>query len=103
MKTGNPVGQNSAGVLHDTVAAARAQLDDLLAELEAGARFVDGIERGVTSLDGRLTTSQRHRDEMERLIGRLAELRDSVRQQRALMMELRRSFDLLRRQTAGRR
>jgi predicted nuclease with TOPRIM domain len=83
--------------VHQTVAIARAQLADLMAELEAGARFVDRIERDASALDDRLRTNLHQRDEMERLIGRLGELRDSLTQQRTLMIQLRGCFDVLRR------
>lgn len=95
---GSPMGRNSSSALvHQTVAIARAQLADLMAELEAGARFVDRIERDASALDDRLRTNLHQRDEMERLIGRLGELRDSLTQQRTLMIQLRGCFDVLRR------
>lgn len=94
--------QNRSGALHQTVAAARAQLDDLMAELEAGSRFVRRIESGVAALDGRVDQHQRHREEMGRLIQRLGDLRASMEQQRVLMKQLRECFDSLRRQLAGR-
>ena len=87
----------SAGVTQ-TVATARAQLDDLLAELEAGSRFVERIQSGFAALNGHLSQSQRHREEMSHLLTRLGDLRASVRQQRMLMMQLRECFDALRRQ-----
>jgi predicted RNase H-like nuclease (RuvC/YqgF family) len=93
---------SSFGVVQNTVDTARAQLDDLTAELEAGTRFVARIERGVAALDGRLSEHQHQRDEVEQLARRLNDLRDSLRQQRILMKQLRECFDTLRRQIAGR-
>jgi hypothetical protein len=90
------------GVSH-AVAAARAQLDDLMAELEAGARFVEKIQSGVATLDDRLIRNQQQQAEMAQLVQRLSDLRASLAQQRALMAQLRESFDLLRRQTGGSR
>jgi hypothetical protein len=90
------------GVSH-AVATARAQLDDLMAELEAGARFAEKIQNGVAALDDRLIRNQHRQEEMARLVQRLTDLRASLQQQRALMAQLRESFDILRRQTAGRR
>jgi Mg2+ and Co2+ transporter CorA len=90
-------------VVSHAVATARAQLDDLMAELEAGSRFVDKIDSGVAALDDRLIRNQQQQVELAELVRRLSDLRESVRQQRALMNHLRQSFDLLRRQTAGRR
>jgi predicted RNase H-like nuclease (RuvC/YqgF family) len=98
------VGDNSpSGVVRQAVTTARAQLDDLLAELEAGARFVDRIQAGIASLDSRLAYQQQQRDEVEQLIRRIGELRASVQQQRVLMKQLRACFDTLRREAAGRR
>jgi hypothetical protein len=91
-----------AGVSH-AVATARAQLDDVMAELEAGARFADKIQRGVAALDDRLLRNQQRLAEMAQLVERLSDLRASLRQQRALMAQLLESFDILRRQTGGRR
>lgn len=90
-------------MVNQTVVTARAQLDDLTAELEAGARFVDRIETGLAALDGRFASGRRRREELELLIQRLDDLRGSVRQQRALMTQLRECFDALRRQLAARR
>lgn len=94
--------ESSSGGVRQTVAAARAQLDDLLAELEAGARFVDGIERGIAALDKRVSDNYRNREEMEHLVGRLGDLRASVSEQRVLMKQLRECFDTLRRQIGSR-
>lgn len=90
-------------MVNHAVATARAQLDDLMAELEAGSRFVDRIHSGVAALDGRQIRNPQQQVEMAELTRRLDDLRESVRQQRALMKQLRDSFDALRRQTAGRR
>jgi predicted RNase H-like nuclease (RuvC/YqgF family) len=90
-------GHTSSGV-SQTVAIARAQLDDLMAELEAGARFVERIQSGLATLNGPVTQSQRNREELAQLATRLGDLRASVRQQRALMTQLREGFDTLRRQ-----
>jgi predicted RNase H-like nuclease (RuvC/YqgF family) len=93
---------NAPGVVQNTVATARAQLDDLTAELEAGARFVARLGRGIAALDTRLNEHQQRRDEVEQLERRLVDLRDSLRQQRMLMKQLRECFDTLRRQIGGR-
>jgi predicted RNase H-like nuclease (RuvC/YqgF family) len=89
------------GVVHQTVAAVRTQLNDLMAELEAGSRFVERIQTGVAALDSRLVSNSRQREELELLTRRLAELRGSVTQQRMLMTQVRECFDALRRQLAA--
>ena len=102
MRTSNPVSGHTSSGVSQTVATARAQLDDLMAELEAGSRFVERIQSGFAALNGQMTQSQRHREEMTHLVTRLGDLRASVRQQRMLMTQLRVCFDTLRRQV-GRR
>jgi predicted RNase H-like nuclease (RuvC/YqgF family) len=96
---GSPNG--APGDVRQTVVAARAQLDDLLAELEAGTRFVTRIERDFAGLENPMTGNQRGREEMRHLTEQLCELRGSLRQQRMLMTQLRQCFDTLRRQLDG--
>jgi predicted RNase H-like nuclease (RuvC/YqgF family) len=96
------VGETSvSGVVHQTVATVRTQLDDLMAELEAGSRFVDRIQTDVAALDGRLVSKSRQREGLELLTRRLADLRGSVTQQRMLMTQLRECVDALRRLLAA--
>lgn len=83
-----------SAVMKQAVVAARARLDDLQAELEAGARFAQKIECDLAALSGRIT--HRGFGEIEDLMSRLAALRASVRAQRRLMSELRGSLDYLR-------
>jgi hypothetical protein len=96
------VGVNTSPGVSQAVATARAQLDDLTAELEAGSRFVERIQSGFSTLNGHLLHSQRLREDVAHLVSRLGDLRASVGQQRVLMTQLRECFDTLRRRV-GRR
>lgn len=92
------VGVHTSSGVSQTVAIARAQLDDLMDELEAGSRFVERIQSGFAAVNSHLTQSQRRREEEAHLVTRLGDLRASVQQQRVLMTRLRECFDTLRRQ-----
>jgi hypothetical protein len=82
--------------IKQSIVAARAQLDDLQSELEAGARFARKLEGYVAVLNNGRTVGN-HLKEAQGLLDRLAELRASVRAQRWLMRQLRGSLDDLRR------
>ena len=89
--------RGSTTVIRETLGTARAQLDDLQAELEAGTREADKIANCAATLDTVTTQHCEAEDELSRLQQRTAGLCASLREQRALMKQLRESFDHLRR------
>jgi predicted nucleic acid-binding Zn-ribbon protein len=89
---------NASTVIRETLGAARAQLDDLQAELEAGSReaekVLDCAHRMEQYADGQRLAA----DALVRLRRRAIELRRSLTEQRALMRQLRDSFNSIRRE-----
>jgi hypothetical protein len=89
---------NASTVIRETLGRARAQLDDLQAELEAGSReaekVLDCAHRIERSADGQRQTA----DALVRLRRRAIELRRSPSEQRALMRQLRDSLNSIRRE-----
>ena len=82
--------------LRESIATARTQIEDLQAELEAGARFVDRIHADVKTIDDRVINHVRQTARMRALLGCASELKKSIRDQQAILRELRRSVDQLR-------
>jgi predicted RNase H-like nuclease (RuvC/YqgF family) len=91
------VNRVSATVIRETLGTARAQLDDLQAELEAGTRQAEKIMDCAAALDAVTTERREAEQQLTILLRRTSELRASLREQRALMKQLRDSFDHLRR------
>jgi chromosome segregation ATPase len=96
------MGRGSTTVIRETLGTARAQLDDLQAELEAGTRQADKIANSAAALDLDVVNVVKDQQseaqaELSVLRTRAAELRASLREQRELMRQLRDSFDSIRR------
>jgi predicted RNase H-like nuclease (RuvC/YqgF family) len=73
-----------------------AHLDDLQSEMEAGARTLDKIQRAVGILEERMRGHLRQASLIGTLLGQIAELRKSVREQRTTVQELRAEMHRLR-------
>jgi hypothetical protein len=89
-------------VIQETLVAARAQLDDLQAEVEEGTRQAEKILKWAASMD---LVSAEQRDmaqKLSKLNERASDLRASLEEQRALMSQLRGSLNNLRRQFSRR-
>lgn len=82
--------------LRESIATARTQIDDLQAELEAGARCADRIHADVTTIDDRVTNRIRQTARMTALLECASELKKSIQDQRAILRDLRRSVDQVR-------
>jgi len=71
----------------------RTRLEDLQAELEAGARQIGRIAESTADIRSALLS--RHLEQAElagNLVRRIAELQDSIHEQRAILTELRRAI-----------
>ena len=82
--------------LRESIATVRTQIDDLQAELEAGARCADRIHADVTTVDDRLLNHVRQAARMTALLDCVSELRKSIRDQRVIVRDLRRSINQVR-------
>jgi len=89
--------------LHASVSTARTQIEDLQAELEAGARCVDRIQSDVKTIDGRTLNYFRQTARMTALLESAEELKKSIREQQDLLRDLRRSVDQVRQSIRERR
>jgi predicted RNase H-like nuclease (RuvC/YqgF family) len=82
--------------LRESIATARTQIEDLQAELEAGARCADRIHADVKTIDDRVMHHIRQTTRMTALLECASELRKSIQDQRAILGDLRRSVDKVR-------
>ena len=89
--------------LHDSISTVRTQIEDLQAEVEAGARCVDKIQSDVKTIDDRTLNYFRHTARTTALLQCADELKKSIEEQRDLLRELRRSVDQVRQSMRERR
>ena len=82
--------------LHDSIATVKTQIDDLQAEVEAGARCADRIHADV-KVDDRVMNHRRQAARMTALLENAEELKKSIQDQRRILRDLRQSVDLVRR------
>ena len=82
--------------LRESIATVRTQIEDLQAEVEAGARCADRIHANVRTIDGHAINHFQHTARMTALLGSASELKKSIRDQRTLLRDLRRSLDQVR-------
>jgi chromosome segregation ATPase len=82
--------------LRDSIAAVSTQIEDLQSELEASARCVDRIHADVKTIDEREINYTRQIARMIALRDCASELGKSIRDQRAILRDLRRSVDQVR-------
>jgi hypothetical protein len=85
-----------ADQLRQSLDSARTHLADLQAEMEAGARHVERIHADATSRDPRVETFLRQTARHHTLSEHVGELKASIKQQRALLRDLRASLDRVR-------
>lgn len=83
--------------LHHSIAAVRTQIDDLEAELEAGARCAERIRTDVKVIDDRVMNHLRNAARMTALLEAADDLKRSIRDQRQILRDLRQSVDRVRR------
>jgi len=91
-----PKGSMDSERLRDSIATVRTQIDDLQAELEAGARCVDRIHADVKTIDEQAISHSRQIARMIALRDCASELRKSIQDQRSILRDLRRSIDQVR-------
>jgi bacterioferritin-associated ferredoxin len=82
--------------LHDSIATARTQIEDLQAELEVGARCADRIHADVKIIDDRVMNHLRQASRMTALLVSADELKKSIRDQRNILRDLRQCVDRVR-------
>jgi prefoldin subunit 5 len=82
--------------LRESIATVRTQIEDLQAEVEAGARCADRIHADVKTIDGREIDHVHQLSPMTALLDCASELKKSIRDQRAILRDLRRSIDQVR-------
>lgn len=87
----------AADSLRESIDSVRTWLDDLQAELEAGARCAERIHDDATTLDARVVNHGSQLEELRALVERVRELRTSIREQRTLLRNLRGSVNHVRR------
>jgi hypothetical protein len=87
---------SSVDELQLSLTAARACLEDLQAEIEAGSRYVERIHADAHTIDRRVLTYQRGCERLEALRRCAADLKASILEQRGLLRDLRRSIDEMR-------
>lgn len=88
---------NAELLLRESIATVRTQIEDLQSEMEAGARYADHLQAGVKVMDDSVVTYLRSTSRLSALLERADELKKSIGEQRALLRDLRSSFDQLRR------
>ncbi|HEX2442665.1 MAG TPA: hypothetical protein VHJ77_01875 [Vicinamibacterales bacterium] len=89
---------NASSIIRETLGTARTQLNDLQAELEAGSREAEKVLDCAHRIEQCVDGQRQAADALVRLQRRAIELRRSLSEQRALMRQLRDSFDSIRRQ-----
>lgn len=82
--------------LRESIATVRTQIEDLQAELEAGARCAERIHADVNTIDARVINHIRQTARMVALRDCASELQKSIRDQRSLLRDLRRAVDQVR-------
>ena len=97
----HPAGTMKAERLHDSMATVRTQIEDLQAEVEAGARCADRIHTDVKIIDDRVMNHFRQAGRMTALLESAEELKKSIRDQRRILRGLRQSVDLVRQSIRG--
>jgi predicted RNase H-like nuclease (RuvC/YqgF family) len=80
----------------ESIATARAHLDDLQAEIEAGARCAERLRADAGEIDSRVVTYIRQTARLHALVNCTDELRASIAEQRTILRDLRKSIDRLR-------
>lgn len=91
----------NADSFRGSIATVRTQIEDLQAEMEAGERCADHLQTDARVIDGAELNRLRLTNRLTALLEHADELRKSIREQRALLRELRTSFDELRRSLRG--
>jgi hypothetical protein len=81
--------------LSASIVTARAQVNDLQAEIEAGARCADRI-RVEATIDERVITHLQYAARLGSLTQCVRELQASIAEQRSILRDLRNSLDSLR-------
>jgi conjugal transfer/entry exclusion protein len=84
------------GVTLDSITAARTRLDDLQAEMEAGARCAERIRADASAMDSRVATYIRQTERLHALLHCADELKASITEQRTILRDLRLSIDQVR-------
>lgn len=92
-----------AHAIRECLDTARAHLDDLQSEIEAGARCADRIHDGARTIDSRMLTALQSAARLEALRDCVTELRGSIAEQRTILRGLRTSVNQLRQSLRGRR
>jgi predicted RNase H-like nuclease (RuvC/YqgF family) len=82
--------------LAESIGSARTRVDDLQAEIEAGARWVDQIHAEADALEQRLMRQMEFAAQLGSLRQHSRELRASMTQQRSILRQLRRSLNEIR-------
>jgi chromosome segregation ATPase len=89
-------GPNAMHETNDTIELIETGLDDLQAEMEAGSRHMIRAREELKALDERIAPVVAKRERMGDLKERLADILGSMRQQRALVRDLRTEVRRLR-------
>ena len=89
--------------LEDVADFVETRLDDLQAEMEAGVRCATKLRTEAAGVDQRLETAMHTAEQTALLVRRVAELQSSLRQQRALMRQLRLEIRTIRARLVRRR
>ena len=92
-----------ADAIHECLDTARAHLDDLQSEIEAGARCADRIHDGANTIDSRLLTTLQSAARLGALRDCVTELRASIVVQRTILRDLRASVNQVRQSLRVRR
>jgi predicted RNase H-like nuclease (RuvC/YqgF family) len=86
----------NADRLRESIATVRTQIEDLQAELEAGARCADRIHADVKTIEDRVLNHLRLAARMTALCDCASELKKSIHDQRVILRDLRRSINQVR-------
>jgi len=97
------LGSMDADRLRESIATVRTQIEDLQAELEAGSRCVDRIHADVKTIDGRVVNHVLQAARMTALLECASDLKKSIRDQRTILCDLRKSVDQVRNWIRARR
>jgi uncharacterized coiled-coil DUF342 family protein len=89
--------------LHASISTVRTQIEDLQAEVEAGARCADRIQSDVKTIDERTLNYFRQTARMTALLECADELKKSIHEQQELLCDLRRAVDQVRQSIRDRR
>ena len=80
----------------DSITTARTRLDDLQAEIEAGARCAERICADAFEMDNRVATYIRQTERLHSLLHCSDELKASIREQRTILRDLKLSIEQVR-------